>query len=140
MSTPVPNCLLLAFEETTININESSKNRVFTALIECCQDVWLECSNPSLSAILIRSFPPDFELKRRLGTRFEMGRYLGVDIIGPEANPLQLIRAAARFFCGVPHTHLLGVCCPDHFFLNRLTVNRLLVSSSAPCRGCSSIG
>jgi len=24
-----------------------------------------------------------------------------------------LIRVAARFFSGVPHPHLLGVCCPD---------------------------
>jgi hypothetical protein len=24
-----------------------------------------------------------------------------------------LIRAAARFFSGIPHPHLLGVCCPN---------------------------
>jgi hypothetical protein len=26
---------------------------------------------------------------------------------------LIFIRVAARFFSGVPHPHLLGVCCPD---------------------------
>jgi hypothetical protein len=26
---------------------------------------------------------------------------------------LFFIRVAARFFSGVPHPHLLGVCCPD---------------------------
>jgi hypothetical protein len=34
---------------------------------------------------------------------------------------IRFIRVAARFFSGVPHPHLLGVCCPDfiskfHFF------------------------
>ena len=28
-----------------------------------------------------------------------------------------LIRVAVRFFSGVPHPHLLGVCCPNHPFL-----------------------
>ncbi len=28
-----------------------------------------------------------------------------------------LIRATERFFRGVLHPHLLGVCCPNHFFL-----------------------
>jgi hypothetical protein len=26
-----------------------------------------------------------------------------------------LVRVAARFFSGVPHPHLLGVCCPNFF-------------------------
>jgi hypothetical protein len=26
---------------------------------------------------------------------------------------IEFIRVAARFFSGVPHPHLLGVCCPD---------------------------
>ncbi|HEY5234322.1 MAG TPA: hypothetical protein VIK35_12380 [Verrucomicrobiae bacterium] len=26
---------------------------------------------------------------------------------------IDFIRVAARFFSGVPHPHLLGVCCPD---------------------------
>jgi len=34
-----------------------------------------------------------------------------VDKTGP--NPkIQVVRVAARFFSGVPHPHLLGVCCP----------------------------
>ena len=28
---------------------------------------------------------------------------------------LNLIRVAERFFSGVPHPHLLGVCCPNIF-------------------------
>ena len=31
--------------------------------------------------------------------------------------PNDLIRVAVRFFSGVPHPHLLGVCCPNQFFL-----------------------
>jgi hypothetical protein len=31
-------------------------------------------------------------------------------------TPISLIRATERFFRGVLHPHLLGVCCPDHFF------------------------
>jgi hypothetical protein len=27
-----------------------------------------------------------------------------------------LIRVAVRFPSGIPHPHLLGVCCPNHFF------------------------
>jgi hypothetical protein len=27
-----------------------------------------------------------------------------------------LVRVAARFFSGVPHPHLRGVCCPNFFF------------------------
>ena len=33
------------------------------------------------------------------------------------STPSFLIRATERFFRGVLHPHLLGVCCPDHFFL-----------------------
>jgi hypothetical protein len=50
--------------------------------------------------------------------RHEMGVYEGgrshkkVDKALHDCN-LVLIRAAARFFSGVPHPHLLGVCCPD---------------------------
>jgi hypothetical protein len=28
----------------------------------------------------------------------------------------ELVRVAARFFSGVPHPHLLGVCCPNFYF------------------------
>ena len=28
-----------------------------------------------------------------------------------------VIRVAVRFFSGVPHPHLLGVCCPNIFLL-----------------------
>jgi hypothetical protein len=27
-----------------------------------------------------------------------------------------LVRVAVRFFSGVPHPHLLGVCCPNPLF------------------------
>ncbi len=30
-----------------------------------------------------------------------------------------LIRVTARFFSGVPHPHLLGVCCPNRFLIHR---------------------
>jgi hypothetical protein len=35
-----------------------------------------------------------------------------IDKALPDCN-INLIRVAARFFSGVPHPHLLGVCCPD---------------------------
>ena len=34
-----------------------------------------------------------------------------------------LIRVAVRFFSGVPHPHLLGVCCPNRFFLYTFSVD-----------------
>jgi len=32
---------------------------------------------------------------------------------GPLVSYFYLVRVAVRFFSGVPHPHLLGVCCPD---------------------------
>ena len=71
-----------------------------------------EGSNPSLSAIFF-SFSLSFTHER---TGAEWLGELGVDRTRLREKYVHPIRAAARFFCGVPHTHLLGVCCPDHFF------------------------
>ena len=38
-----------------------------------------------------------------------------IDIPFPNRNIIN-IRVAARFFSGVPHPHLLGVCCPNFLF------------------------
>ena len=70
-----------------------------------------EGSNPSLSAIFY--FFPELPPVR---TGVEWLGELGVDRTWLREKHAHPIRAAARFFCGVPHTHLLGVCCPDHFF------------------------
>ena len=54
-----------------------------------------------------------------------------------------LIRVTARFFSGVLHPHLLGVCCPNLFlFPNGWPLTRKEGSPSLPLleRGCSSIG
>ncbi len=39
--------------------------------------------------------------------RAELNRQIGKNIV------LDVVRAAARFFSGVPHPHLLGDRCPD---------------------------
>jgi hypothetical protein len=48
----------------------------------------------------------------RSGNRQENDNF--VDKSSPVCN-IDFIRVAARFFSGVPHPHLLGVCCPDIF-------------------------
>jgi hypothetical protein len=47
-----------------------------------------------------------------------------------EIVTLFLIRVAARFFSGVPHPHLLGVCCPDFQFVTPKNLTLLETSSS----------
>ena len=52
-----------------------------------------------------------------------------------------LIRVAVRFFSGVPHPHLLGVCYPDILIFSfGLTFELLFFTFSLPKRGRSSIG
>ena len=70
-----------------------------------------EGSNPSLSAISDSN-----HAKKPLANASKLPSELGVDRTKIGEKYAHPIRAAARFFCGVPHTHLLGVCCPDHFF------------------------
>jgi hypothetical protein len=66
---------------------------------------------------------------------------------GPVAILAQnLIRVTARFFSGVLHPHLLGVCCPNLFFFAAIPRTRLTgwsVFTTLPprlARGRSSIG
>ena len=40
----------------------------------------------------------------------------------PHGSKNRSVRAAVRFFSGVPHPHLLGVCCPNIFPSFRLTL------------------
>lgn len=50
-----------------------------------------------------------------------------------------VIRVAVRFFSGVPHPHLLGVCCPNISDFG-LTPAREFPRFCSPARGRSSIG
>ncbi len=49
-----------------------------------------------------------------------------------------LIRVAVRFFSGVPHPHLLGVCCPNRLY--NQTANEMDHINNMLCNGLGGEG
>ena len=60
-------------------------------------------------------FPAFLRMAKTSGRNSLNGRNLGNDVLTNcqrlEYN--EIVWVAVRFFSGVPHPHLLGVCCPD---------------------------